>query len=499
VLETIRGRAAEFRAQLDGAARVQERLLLEIVHRHAGCEYGRRHGFGRITSAAEWARRVPIVRYENLRGDLDRMIHGERDVLLTGKLLAFEETGGSSGGRRLIPYTKHSLAAFRRGITVWLDDLYAGDPALASGTAYWSISPAGRARAVTAGGIPIGLESDLSYLGPALAGEIAQTLSVGPEVAALTDLGQWRMATCVQLAADERLTLISVWSPTFLLQLLEYMFAHGSQIAAAIPNPARAAYVAKVLARSLADPAALWPALRLISCWTHGSSGGFAARLASLFPRVTLQGKGLLATEALVSIPLRALPWPVLALESAYIELLDAGGAIRAATAAEAGGEYEILITNDSGLYRYGIGDRVRVHGFAGGAPLLEFVGRTGITSDLVGEKLDEAFVAAALRPLARGFAALAPEEKSYALLLDLSETSHEIAPELARRCDQQLRANPQYAYARDLGQLEAVRPVRCDDPLGRYLAWRLRTGQRLGDIKPPALIVDAAWRAAFT
>ena len=292
--------------------------------------------------------------------------------------------------------------------------------------------------------------------------------------------------------------MISVWSPTFLLQLLEYMGAHAREIAALIQDAARSAQVARILSQPAPGFAALWPALRLISCWTHGSATVFAARLAQHFPKVLMQGKGLLATEGLVSIPLRGAEWPVLAIESAYIELLDASGRARPATSAEVGGEYEILITNESGLYRYAIGDRVRVHGFLGAAPLLEFLGRAGLTSDLAGEKLDEAFVAGALRQLGLDFVALAPDDKGYTLLLDEVEAARELTPALAQRCDAALRANPQYAFARDLGQLEPVRALRCHAPLHRYLAARLQGGQRLGDIKPPALIVDATWRNTF-
>jgi hypothetical protein len=436
------------------------------------------------------------------------MASGEPDVLLSGPVRAIEETGGSSGGHKLIPCTDRSLEAFRRGISVWLDDLYTADAALARGTAYWSISPAGRAPRRTVGGIPIGLENDLLYLGENVAAEIAATLCVPPHVAGIREFEHWRLTTCLHLVSDPRLALISVWSPTFLLQLLEFMAAQSTLIAANIergfegraPDPARAAQVSRHLSRSTPDFGALWPGLRLVSVWTHGTSAPFAARLAEALPHATMQGKGLLATESLVSIPLRELEWPVLAVESAYIELLDSSGHARPATDAEAGEEYEVLITNESGLYRYAIGDRVRVHGFAGRAPLLEFLGRTGVSTDLVGEKLTEEFVARILASLIVEFAALAPNRMGagYALLLDARFVTQTAADDLAQRCDMELRANPQYAYARDLGQLAPVRAVRCPDPLGRFLAARQRAGQKLGDIKPPALIADRAWPDMF-
>src|SRR5207253_1141539 len=55
----------------------------------------------------------------------------------------------------------------------------------------------------------------------------------------------------------------------------------------------------------------LWPALKLLSCWTDGSSGLFVDSLSRRFPGVLLQGKGLLATEAPITIPLIYAPAPV--------------------------------------------------------------------------------------------------------------------------------------------------------------------------------------------
>ena len=54
------------------------------------------------------------------------------------------------------------------------------------------------------------------------------------------------------------------------------------------------------------------------------------------------------------------------------------------------GRDYELVITNLGGLYRYRIGDVVRVAGFHGGAPLVEFRYRIGQLLNLRGEKLSE-------------------------------------------------------------------------------------------------------------
>ncbi len=517
----LAGHAAQFRAALDDAQGVQARRLRMILARNAQCEYGRTHGFAAIADPAEYARRVPVVRYDELHSAIDRMADGEQRVLVADPVVAFEETGGSSGGAKLVPYTEAALAAFQRGLLPWLDDLYSRVPALDAGRAYWSISPAARAPRRTAGGIPVGLGSDAAYLGEAVAQEVLATLCVPPHAALLHDIDAWRRFTLVHLLAAADLALVSIWSPTFLQALLRHAQQDvdaladcvarghigvdaktaGVELPAPPADVARGELVREVLVAREPDWTRLWPRLAVVSCWDQAAARPYANALRGAFPGVRVQGKGLLATEGLVTIPFGDASMPVLAVDSGFYEFVDAHGVAHLAGDVVPGDEYELLLTNDSGLYRYAIGDRVRVHAFAGGAPTLEFMGRAGVASDLCGEKLTEAFVSAALRGLALRFAMLAPSESSprgYVLLLDAAEVDATSAVRFAAGADVALAVNPQYAYARELGQLPPVRAVRCAHPVERWLDLCRQRGQRLGDIKPAALCTVAGWQAQF-
>ena len=517
----LTGHAARFRAALDDVRGVQARRLRAILDRNRGCEYGRAHGFAAIADSADFARIVPIVRYDALRGAIGRMADGEPGVLVDDAVVAFEETGGTSGGAKLVPYTAAALASFQRGLLPWLDDLYSGTRGLDDGRAYWSISPAARAPRRTAGGIPVGLPSDAAYLGEEVAVGLLAMLCVPPAAALLHDVDAWRRFTLVHLFAAGDLALVSVWSPTFLQELLRhaqddadalcrciadgdpgtYLTAAGAELPRPRADRARGELVRAVLAERDPEWTRLWPRLAVISCWDQAAARPYAAALRRAFPGVRVQGKGLLATEGLVTIPFGDAGMPVLAVDSGFFEFVDAGGRARLASDVAPGEEYEILLTNDSGLYRYAIGDRVRVHGFVGGAPTLEFVGRAGVASDLCGEKLTEDFVGGALLGLGVRFAMLAPSApptRGYVLLLDAAEVGADGASRLAALADTALAANPQYAYARELGQLAPVRGLRCVNPAARWLDLCRQRGQRLGDIKPAALCVIEGWERQF-
>jgi len=460
------------------------------------------YGFCHIRNPADFQMHVPVVTYEELTPWIERIAQGEQSILTAEPVVAFEETGGSIGGRKLIPYTIGGLAAFRCGLLPWLDDLFFHCNEIASGAFYWAISPACRTPSTTPGGVPIGLPNDAAYLGPEIGAAIIARLAVPPEAGTIADFDSWRDYTMRHLLACENLSMISVWSPTFLTELLEYAKQHRDKLAAAISesgNSARARHVASVLSQPSPDYAALWPQLRLISCWDHASARPVARRLRQQFPTVHVQGKGLLATEGLVTIPLTGYAFPVLALESAFFEFVDDNGRIWFADDMQENELYRLLMTTHSGLYRYDIGDMVAVRGFAGRTPMLEFVGRSNAASDLCGEKLTDSFVTRQLVLLDQNFAMLAPaidsRPRGYVLLLDADAVSSEESKVLALRLDALLYDNPQYAYARRLGQLTAVTPVRCRTPAANWLEHRARSkGVRLGDVKLPSLHAGSDW-----
>ena len=463
VQKALVGCRNRFEAAARNPREAQVRQLAEVLRRNRATTFGQQYDFGSLTAESEYQRRLPIHRYEDLSDFIARMAAGEENLLTAGRPIAFERTGGSSGGAKLIPCTDESLSAIQRGIFVWLDDLLTARPGIMQGRTYWSISPAARQTESTASGVPLGFPSDAAYFGPAIGGNLAELLAVPPSVGAIQELDQWRNATLEFLLAAKDLTLISVWSPTFLLELLRDV------------------------------DAVRWPALDTISCWTDSSSRPFACELAARFPDVHMQGKGLLATEGVITIPMEDCAHPVLAVESGFFEFLDDSGRVFLCDEVKTDQDYRVLITNHAGLYRYAIGDRVRVRGWFHGTPMLEFLGRDGLASDLCGEKLTDAFVAQAFAGV-KGFAMLAPQSGShphYRVYLDSALHSAESGVAIAAETDMWLRRNPQYRYARDLGQLGPVEPALLNQPLQRFYERAGTAGKRLGDIKVPALCLD--------
>ena len=95
--------------QTDGE-QLQEQVLRHLLHTAATTEYGRQHGFAAIRSYDDFVRSVPVNTYEELKGQIDRMRHGERDVLWPGRVKWYAKSSGTTNDKsKFIPVTREGL------------------------------------------------------------------------------------------------------------------------------------------------------------------------------------------------------------------------------------------------------------------------------------------------------------------------------------------------------------------------------------------------------
>jgi hypothetical protein len=538
--------ARRFQRSTGRLAETQAAMLDACLAANRESEIGRRHGFGSISSVAEFQRRVPLSVYDDYAADIARLAAGETGVLTCQPVERFELSSGSTAACKLIPYTAALRQEFRRGLAAWIADLYRGDPELLDGPAYWSITPLTAGPERTPGGVPIGFAEDSDYLGP-LGALVESTLAVPNAVKHLRDVATFRYVTLLFLLRQPRLRLISVWNPTFLTLLLAPLETWWDRLLSDLargtveppgtiepgvrrrlerrlaPAPGRARALARLRpGRLSAMPAmaAIWPRLRLISCWADGPAAPYARDLARRFPGVAVQPKGLLATEAFVSLPLAGRDGAALAATAHFFEFLTGSGEPRLADQLERGQTYGVVVTTGGGFYRYQLHDLVEVVGFLGQLPCLRFAGKTDQVSDWFGEKLHERFVAGVLERLfARhrlqpSFALVAPErsagELRYALYVELPDVrslpgfpgfpgaaDRPGLPDLAAlalELDGALCENFHYAYCRRLGQLAPARVTTVEGGQERYLRACQSQGQKLGNVKPAALQKAIHW-----
>ena len=469
-------RAHRFAAALDDVGMAQRATLARIVKAAATTGYGRSFGLLRSDGLDAFRARLPIVDYADIEPWIAAQRRGSAAALAPGLTRSYEPTSGSSGATKRIPYNDALLGAFRGIFAIWACDLLTHALQPRSGRIFMSLSP------------PIadgdGFSDDREYLGGPLRALLGRFIVSPPT---LRDPAAFRDALAAALLATEDLEVISIWHPGYLLILLDHVETHRDRLAPALPVGRR-----QLLRRDPLPWTELWPALQLVSCWTAAAAAGPARQLAQRLPHARFQGKGLLATEGPVSVPLSAAGGCVPCVDSVFLEFEDAGGRLHLLDELECSADYAVILTQPGGLLRYRLGDLVRVGGRFRDAPLLEFNGRADAVSDLVGEKLGEVFVAEALDAILppEAFRCLLPVlpnsgRPGYCLLTDAPDL------QLSARLEAALLAAFRYREARLLEQLAAVELRSAPDMRRRVHDALVVAGMKPGDIKEAVL-----WRS---
>ncbi|MCA9071200.1 MAG: GH3 auxin-responsive promoter family protein, partial [Planctomycetaceae bacterium] len=167
------------------------------------------------------------------------------------------------------------------------------------------------------------------------------------------------------------------------------------------------------------------------------------------------------------------------------------------------------------GFYRYELYDRIQVVGFYRDCPLVKFLGKTNLVSDLVGEKLNEAHVREVLNRVFRQhqisptFALVVPVNDScppyYTLYLQDARMTDaaDFVAQIGRDVETGLKQNLYYSQAIQLFQLSGLRVVVLK--ASESSAWEIyergcnSRGQKVGDIKPTTLDPRPFWGRDFS
>jgi hypothetical protein len=515
---TIRWRKATHRV-----ASVQARYLQEVLAKNAETTFGREHGFSTIHNIRDYQQHVQVREFTEMEPYIQRMAAGERDVLTADQVKSFALSSGSSAASKMIPYTPSLLCDFRRGITPWMGGLFLEYPSLLLGQSYWQVSPVGTDAGMSSGGIRIGFGEDSEYFGPFRGALVRATLAVPEHVAGIAEMDSFRFETLSHLLACDNLRFISIWNPSFFTLLLAEVrkLLPSLLLKIGIDGSAKRARQLQRLFNEYSGAdftqrnrsghtlgEAIWPKLRVISCWSDAGAREAALRLKAAFPSAAIQPKGLLATEGMMSLPWRA-EGSALAICSHFFEFVETGtDTPRLAHELETGRTYAILLTTSGGFYRYRIGDLVEVTGWIDQCPLLRFRGKENGVSDMVGEKLNGLHAVRAAEELLSRYGTqptfwmLAPEHGEPAPCYTLYIQSQSAVPrELISELDAELRKNFHYAYAQRLGQLCPLKLFVIDpesSPELDYMQAQAARGRRMGGIKRQQFEQIPGWSTVF-
>ncbi len=500
------GAVGAFERACAGARGAQTGRLAAVLAGLRGTTFAADHGLAGDEDLDGFRAKVPIRTHAELSPWLDRVAAGEARVLTTARVRSLLETSGTTGRPKWLPVTDGWAAGVADAQKLWVLGLLRDDEGLAQGKALSVVSPAEHAR--SPGGLAVGSNTGRMFLAQPwwvrwrapvpYAAYCVEDPSIRAYCVLRHALGQpvtsWTTANPSTILLYCR--RLREWWEDLRADAAEGTLARGP--AAALDPKARAA-VAKGLGRvKLGEeplPAKIWD-LRRVNCWTGGSAPFFLSRLPdALGGDVPVREVGVTASEGFFAIPAdddASVAW----LAGHVLEFVGDDGAPRMAWEVEAGREYRLVVTTEAGLYRYDLGDVVRITGWYGEAPRMVFVRKAGNVLNAMGEKVTEDQVVEAARAAFPGATGVSVSI-GWGEVPVLRVAVEGVEPDLSAFDAALRRANVEYDGRRSSGRMGPPdgRVVR----RGAFAAWRdarVRAGAPDAQVKDPIVLDAERWDA---
>lgn len=480
-----------FISDKDQLGHVQNKYLQSLLERNKESDFGKEHSFSKIKNIDDFRKAVPVLEYEDLAPIIHKLKQKKGSYLTQSDPVIFEKTSGSTKESKYIPMTRELLSEIERSTSAWIYDVYSRNPALLHSSSYWSISPKLGSNEITPSGIAVGFKDDSEYFSMAQKIFLNEIFSVSPYVGRLPP-EEFFFQTAFSLIQDKNLGLISVWSPTFILNILDYIENEVVALTRKLRPTLRENIKAKINDRNWH---ALWPKLIFLSCWTSGFSKLYVQELQKRLPGVHIQGKGLFMTEGIITIPFGDFVSPLLAYQSHFFEFEDSSGNILLPQELHKDETYIPIITTSGGLYRYRTHDLVRKGESFGDIPSFDFLGRSNLTSDLFGEKITESFLMDLCNSLdlfnsSAGHFFFAPVLSPHPHYGFFSEHPLDVS-----LIEKKLMTSHHYKLCRELRQLDELKNYPVSHLKNKTEDFYQSNGIKLGNIKHKVLDLSTSWR----
>jgi hypothetical protein len=474
----------------------QEKVLSNILKANQDCEYGREFEFKGIGSIREFQERVPVCTYEDLEGRIERMKEGEENVLTSDNVVYFAVTSGTTGKSKFIPVTKKRVRNIKDELLLWRAFAFRDHPELIYGKSLLLIGES--IGGFTDGGTPHGsISGFLLALLPRLVKKAK--LVVPSEVYDIEDFTT-KIHKIALLGLQSDVGQLVAASPLEALLFLDYIDKNRGNLIREIHDNGNEKRAKELEGSQEFRPKSYWPKLNFINCMKAGFARVYVDRIrGKVGESVVIRDPGIYSSEGRISICFSDQgAGGFLATSSNFFEFRevkgDGLGDPVTLDKLEREKDYLVLLTTPDGLYRYDLGDVVRVIDSYDKLPVVEFVDRRRNFS-IAGEHVTEGELIRAVYDSAKSqqiglvdftvVPNIQNEKPRYEFLVELSdECNRKKAVILIRAIDEKLQEQ-NFLY-RDL------RRGRVDPPLisivrnGSYEEFNRNQIQKHGDqVKP--------------
>lgn len=545
---TIRGYKAvhDMNKHSKNAGSYNKKLLFRILKDNRNTEYGKHYGFADIHSVEDYQEKVPLTSFEDYAPYIDRMIKNGEDNLITAyPVLQYAETSGSIGVQKMIPVTGRSIAMYVKytfsRICGCAHRYYknVSNRHLPFGKAlsFLEIEPTfaedGKPRGSVSGAVVRNKTKVLPYIFtsplPVIFPEGSMNMQYlkmrfameDPDTAYIVSSfmtnisdgfafmkSNWQMI--VEDIAKGTIHESMIGDPDVRKKLQPYLK----------PNPDRAEELRRIFEAGFDHPVApkIWPKLAFVAGIGTGTFVPYKEKVQTFIGETPIDYFLYTASEGIFAATVTLNdPKYNLLVDSCFYEFLPTDGNADEKhplliDQLEVGKEYELIITNQSGFYRYRMHDVIRVVGHDGTTPQVVFSYRAGQLANLAAEKMTEEHLNWTMKAFGKHYGCLFTD---YTLYIDYNDSpacyvlmieadaglDDSKGDEYATIFEEKLcAANPTYAscrFDRSIGHPK----VRFLKP-GTYARWRdykISQGASSNQVKPVRILDTPEKRAFFS
>ncbi|PJI07289.1 MULTISPECIES: GH3 auxin-responsive promoter family protein [Clostridium] len=414
-----------FKRETKRCREVNEKVLFNILRANCNSEIGMKFDFNSIKSIEQFKRRVPITEYKDYEGYINRMARGEKNILMKDDIEYFGHTSGTTGKQKLIPCTRNSRRISSRYMALLVNKFCYDN--FKKGWNY------GRGLMIadivmttyTEGGIPIcsatsggmkGIKSVLPYLftSPLEVMKIKDKETAlylhllfglkekellyigGVFISSVLDLFRVMEKWHKELVNDIRRGCINSK-----LNLDEGVRKELNKFLS--PDNVRADKLELEFKKGFKGISSrIWPNLLYIATVTGANFSIYDDKVKYYTDSLPIYSAAYGSTEAMIGInPYADKIRYVIIPSTVFYEFIRVDGTSRDTFLLhelKLGEKYEIVVTNYAGLYRYKIGDVVKVVGFYNNCPEVEFLYRKNQVLNMAAEKTNEEQLTSAIQ-----------------------------------------------------------------------------------------------------
>ncbi len=411
---------AKFIHQTKNIEATQRKFLIKLLRLYQNTELGKNFDFKTLKTVEQFRERIPILPYTYYEPYIDRMMAGENNILTPDKPIYFNFTSGTTAKQKIIPVTKKSyqFKELTKFVSVcFLVEVARNKNIIIDKTLLTSsLQLFGQ----TKNGIPYG---------PVSAGDLhlgnffQKNIFAHPyDALKITDILARNYVCLLFALSHPNLSIIAANYPVIALSLAEYLEKYASELIEDLKTgkiadwlkiepklrrqlekkwktyPQRAKQLEEILKREgHLTPKLAWSSLGCIVTARGTPSNFYFQKFPDYFAETPIFGGLYASAEAVFGIYSEFdNDASILAINSNFFEFIPVSEwekenpQTQLPHQVKIGERYRILVSNHTGLYRYDIGDIIKVIGFYNQTPMITFLHRAkGILSSTTEKTTD--------------------------------------------------------------------------------------------------------------